>query len=184
MSILLIYFLSNYTQGIAKLNTGSNKPEIPKDIEQLIELLFFAYRDFISDPDKILSPHNFGRAHHRVIHFVAQNPGLKVNELLQILHITRQSLGRVLKQLIDEGYIRQKIGQNDQRQRLLYPTKLGKKLSQQLSLPQSKRLIETFAKMPKGSKEIVSQFLYNMTNIEGREIVKTYTGVPKAGRKI
>ena len=162
------------------MNKISAETPIPKDIEQFIELLFFAYRDFISDPDKILSPLDFGRAHHRVIHFVAQNPGLNVNELLKILHITRQSLGRVLKQLIEEGYIEQRVGKKDQRQRLLYPTQHGTRLSQQLSLPQSKRLIEVFKKLPQESKEIVSQFLYNMTNIEGRETIDTYTGVPKA----
>ena len=116
------------------------------------------------------------------MHFVAQNPGLKVNELLQILHITRQSLGRVLKQLIEEGYIEQKVGKNDQRQRLLYPTQQGEELSQQLSLPQSKRLTDVLSKMPLETKEIVSQFLYNMTNLKGRKIVNTYTGVPNIGK--
>src|ERR1700679_407674 len=69
----------------------------------LIELLFFAYRDFVSDPDEVLSKLRFGRAHHRVLHFVNRNPGMKVAELLDVLKITKQSLGRVLKQLIDEG---------------------------------------------------------------------------------
>ena len=160
------------------MNQTSNKPKIPRDSEQLIELLFFAYRDFISDPDKMLSQLNFGRAHHRVIHFVAQNPGLMVNDLLKILHITRQSLGRVLNQLIKEGYIEQKVGQIDHRQRLLFPTHHGVRLSQQLSLPQSKRITDAFSKLPPGSKELVSQFLYNMTNKEGRDIIETYTGTP------
>ena len=164
------------------MNQKPKTTKIPKDIEQLIELLFFAYRDFISEPDKILSHLNFGRAHHRVMHFVAQNPGLKVNELLQILHITRQSLGRVLKQLIEEGYIEQKVGKNDHRQRLLYPTQQGEELSRQLSLPQSKRLTDVLSKMPLETKEIVGQFLYNMTNLKGRKIVNTYTGVPNIGK--
>ena len=69
----------------------------------LIELLFFAYRDFVGDPDGVLADLGFGRAHHRVLHFVNRNPGMKVAELLDILKITKQSLGRVLKQLIDEG---------------------------------------------------------------------------------
>src|SRR5215208_8436411 len=71
----------------------------------LIELLFFAYRDFVSDPDEVLGKLGFGRAHHRVLHFVNRNPSIKVANLLDILKITKQSLGRVLKQLIDEGYI-------------------------------------------------------------------------------
>src|SRR5262245_12863544 len=86
----------------------------------VIELLFFAYRDFISDPDDALAKIGFGRAHHRVLHFVNRNPGMKVAELLDILKITKQSLGRVLKQLVDEGYVVQKEGSNDRRQRLLF----------------------------------------------------------------
>src|SRR6266581_3689072 len=79
-------------------------------IWDVIELLFFAYRDFVSDPDHVLEKFGFGRAHHRVLHFVNRNPGLKVADLLDILKITKQSLGRVLKQLVDEGYVLQKEG--------------------------------------------------------------------------
>src|SRR5580698_3338516 len=76
----------------------------------IIELLFFAYRDFVGDPDEVLSKLAFGRAHHRVLHFVNRNPGMKVADLLEILNITKQSLGRVLKQLIDQGYVVQREG--------------------------------------------------------------------------
>ena len=76
----------------------------------IIELLFFAYRDFVGDPDEVLLKLGFGRAHHRVLHFVNRNPGMKVADLLEILNITKQSLGRVLKQLVDEGYVLQKEG--------------------------------------------------------------------------
>ena len=86
----------------------------------IIELLFFAYRDFVGDADHELEAFGFGRAHHRVMHFVYRYPGLKVADLLDVLRITKQSLGRVLKQLLDEGYIIQKTGNNDRRQR---PTK-------------------------------------------------------------
>jgi hypothetical protein len=84
----------------------------------IIELLFFAYRDFVGDADHVLEEFGFGRAHHRVVHFVTRYPGLKVADLLDVLRITKQSLGRVLKQLLDEGYIIQKAGDNDRRQRL------------------------------------------------------------------
>src|SRR5437764_788303 len=83
----------------------------------IIELLFFAYRDFVGDADHELEAFGFGRAHHRVMHFVHRYPGLKVADLLDVLRITKQSLGRVLKQLLDEGYIIQKTGNNDRRQR-------------------------------------------------------------------
>ena len=94
----------------------------------IIELLFFAYRDFVGDADHELEAFGFGRAHHRVMHFVHRYPGLKVADLLDVLRITKQSLGRVLKQLLDEGYIVQKTGNNDRRQRLLYATAKGEAL--------------------------------------------------------
>src|SRR4030088_896168 len=102
-------------------------------IWDVIELLFFAYRDFIGDPDDALAKFGFGRAHHRVLHFVNRNPGMKVAELLDILKITKQSLGRVLKQLIDQGYVVQKEGANDRRQRLLYVTPKGEALAMKLA---------------------------------------------------
>ena len=94
-------------------------------IWDIIELLFFAYRDFVTEADDVLAKFGFGRAHHRVLHFVNRNPGMKVAELLDILKITKQSLGRVLKQLVDQGYVVQKEGASDRRQRLLYVTAKG-----------------------------------------------------------
>ena len=96
---------------------GADEP-----IWDIIELLFFAYRDFVGDPDHVLAKFGFGRAHHRVLHFINRNPGIKVADLLVILKITKQSLGRVLKQLVDEGYVVQREGANDRRQRLLFVT--------------------------------------------------------------
>src|ERR1700693_750222 len=99
----------------------------------LIELLFFAYRDFVGDPDEVLAKLGFGRAHHRILHFVNRNPGIKVADLLDILKITKQSLGRVLKQLIDEGYVVQRAGPHDRRQRLLYASEAGEALALRLA---------------------------------------------------
>jgi hypothetical protein len=82
----------------------------------VIELLFFAYRDFVSDPDRILTDYGFGRAHHRVLHFVNRQPGLTIAELLDILRITKQSLNRVLKELVEKGFIEQRPGVQDRRQ--------------------------------------------------------------------
>ena len=87
--------------------TGAHAAE---PIWDLIELLFFAYRDFVGDPDDVLAKFGFGRAHHRVLHFVNRNPGMKVADLLDMLRITKQSLGRVLKQLVDQGYVRAEGG--------------------------------------------------------------------------
>src|SRR5579862_8559120 len=88
----------------------------------LIELMFFAYRDFVGDADRILERLRFGRAHHRVLHFVNRQPGLTIAELLDILKITKQSLSRVLKDLVDTDHIEVAAGTLDRRQRLLYPT--------------------------------------------------------------
>lgn len=129
---------------------------------ELIELLFFAYRDFISDPDEILAEYGFGRAHHRVLHFVSRNPGIRVTELLDILKITKQSLGRVLKQLVDEDFIEQQTGPLDRRQRLLFATGKGRALSERLAVPQSRRLAAALAKLPEGGHEIARQFLYRI----------------------
>src|SRR6202011_3422020 len=106
----------------------------PTDLRwEIIELLFFAYRDFVGDADHELEVFGFGRAHHRVLHFVHRYPGLKVADLLDVLRITKQSLGRVLKQLLDEGYIVQKTGNNDRRQRLLFATAKGEALVAKLA---------------------------------------------------
>ncbi len=102
--------------------------------------MFFAYRDFTCEPDAILKDFGFGRAHHRVIHFVGRNPGIRVAELLSILSITKQSLGRVLRELIETGYVVQREGPSDRRQRLLYLTEAGNRLHQRLVAPQIKRV--------------------------------------------
>src|ERR671917_2871492 len=98
----------------------------------LIELFFFAYRDFVSDPDRILGDYGFGRAHHRVLHFVDRQPGLTIAELLDILKITKQSLNRVLKELIEKGFVESRTGMADRRQRLLFTTAAGQELARQL----------------------------------------------------
>ncbi len=110
------------------------------------ELLFFAYRDFTRDPDAILKDFGFGRAHHRVLHFVDRHSGLRVADLLDILNITKQSLGRVLKQLIDQGYIVQEAGSIDRRERRLYPTEAGKVLAERLAAPQLVRLSDALGR--------------------------------------
>src|SRR5439155_12570065 len=119
---------------------GDRSARANEPIWDVIELLFFAYRDFVGDPDDVLAKFGFGRAHHRVLHFVNRNPGMKVAELLDILKITKQSLGRVLKQLVDEGYIAQKEGANDRRQRLLYVTSAGAALAVKLAGLQTTRI--------------------------------------------
>jgi DNA-binding MarR family transcriptional regulator len=128
----------------------------------IIELLFFAYRDFVGDADHELEAFGFGRAHHRVLHFVHRYPGLKVADLLDVLRITKQSLGRVLKQLLDEGYIVQKTGNNDRRQRLLYATSKGEALVAKLAGMQTMRIDRALAEIGPAQAEAVRNFLRAM----------------------
>jgi DNA-binding MarR family transcriptional regulator len=137
----------------------------------IIELLFFAYRDFVGDPDEVLFKLGFGRAHHRVLHFVNRNPGMKVADLLDILNITKQSLGRVLKQLVDQGYVVQKEGALDRRQRLLYVTPKGEALALKLAGLQTERINRAFGELGPGAHEAARRFLTAMTDADDREAV-------------
>jgi DNA-binding MarR family transcriptional regulator len=128
----------------------------------IIELLFFAYRDFVGDADHELEAFGFGRAHHRVLHFVHRYPGLKVADLLDVLRITKQSLGRVLKQLLDEGYIVQKTGNNDRRQRLLFATAKGEALVGKLAGLQTDRINRALDEIGPADADKVRAFLRAM----------------------
>jgi DNA-binding MarR family transcriptional regulator len=135
----------------------------------IIELLFFAYRDFVGDADAVLAKFGFGRAHHRVVHFVNRNPGIKVADLLDILNITKQSLGRVLKQLIDQGYVLQKEGAQDRRQRLLFVTPKGEALALKLAGLQSARIARAFAALGPAAHDSARQFLTAMIDADNRD---------------
>ena len=137
----------------------------------IIELLFFAYRDFVGDPDEVLSKLGFGRAHHRVLHFVNRNPGMKVADLLDILKITKQSLGRVLKQLVDEGYVVQKEGAEDRRQRLLFVTPKGETLSLKLAMLQTERITRAFSELGPNAHDAARRFLAAMIDPANRDSV-------------
>jgi DNA-binding MarR family transcriptional regulator len=157
--------------GLAERPTIAGGPaaERPEPIWDIIELLFFAYRDFVGDPDVVLEKFGFGRAHHRVLHFVNRNPGMKVADLLDILNITKQSLGRVLKQLVDEGYVLQKEGAQDRRQRLLYVTSKGEALSLKLATLQTQRITRAFAELGPGAHDAARRFLTAMIDTDNRD---------------
>jgi DNA-binding MarR family transcriptional regulator len=148
-----------------------NSPGV-EPVWDLIELLFFAYRDFVSDPDDVLAKFGFGRAHHRVLHFVNRHPGMKVADLLDVLRITKQSLGRVLKQLVDEGYVTQKEGENDRRQRLLFVTSKGEALAMKLAGLQTQRIARALAQLGPGAHEAARRFLIAVIDAEGRDGVQ------------
>jgi DNA-binding MarR family transcriptional regulator len=113
-------------------------------VREGIELLFFAYRDFIAEPDAILARYGFGRAHHRAIHFIGRHPQMTVNELLGILHITKQSLSRVLRELVQQGLVARRPGAHDRRQRRLELTAEGRALEREVSAPQRARVAEAY----------------------------------------
>lgn len=131
---------------------------------RVIELLFFAYREFTADADSILERYGFGRAHHRVLHFVNRDPGLTIAELLDILQITKQSLSRVLRQLIDEDFICQIPGDEDRRQRRLYPTKKGRELAIELSRAQVRRIEAALARSTEEDMRPIASFLLAMAS--------------------
>lgn len=139
------------------------------------ELLFFAYRDFTGEPDAILEQYGFGRAHHRVLHFVYRNPGLRVARLLDILKITKQSLARVLKQLIDTGFIIQRTGPQDRRERQLFTTEKGSALAETLTNLQVKRLAQAFAEAGQGASDATQRFLLAMISQDQRLDVERLT---------
>jgi len=142
-----------------------DRPAAPRSGDlrwDIIELLFFAYRDFVGDADNELEAFGFGRAHHRVMHFVHRYPGLKVADLLDVLRITKQSLGRVLKQLLDEGYIVQRTGNNDRRQRLLFATPKGEALVAKLAGLQTDRITRALRDISPAGVDTVRQFLRAM----------------------
>jgi len=105
-----------------------------------IEAMFFAYRGFTADPDRILENYAYGRAHHRAVHFISRSPGTTVNNLLDILGVTKQSLNRVLRALIEDGLVDSRVGQNDKRERNLFLTEKGHMLEQDLSEAQRRRM--------------------------------------------
>jgi DNA-binding MarR family transcriptional regulator len=164
-----INFSGQNRPAAADSNEGAPSHE---PIWDLIELLFFAYRDFVSDPDDVLTRLNFGRAHHRVLHFVNRHPGMMVADLLDVLKITKQSLGRVLKQLVDEGYVLQKEGENDRRQRLLYVTPKGEQLAMKLAGLQTERIARALNEIGPHAHEAARRFLTAMIDADGRDGVQ------------
>lgn len=178
-------------------DTGSDWPAIAPTSRHdalltYVELLFFAYRDFTGDPDSILQQLGFGRAHHRVLHFVRRYPGLRVAELLQILKITKQSFSRVLRDLVVSGHIERRTGASDRRERLLFATPKGAELADRLARPQIERIAAALAALDESESlsgtaaadhEVAPKFLYLMINAQDRGAVdalmrRRRTGLP------
>ena len=150
---------------MADVKSAANTPFLrEEELRQGIELLYFAYRDFTAEADAMLTRYGFGRAHHRVIYFVGRHPHMSVSDLLGILRITKQSLSRVLGQLVQQGFIVQKPGRSDRRQRLLELTEKGTELERQLSETQRQRIAKAYRE---AGAQAVEGFRKVMTGIIG-----------------
>jgi DNA-binding MarR family transcriptional regulator len=143
----------------------------PAPMYDLIELFFFAYRDFVGDADRLLETYKFGRAHHRVLHFVSRQPGLTIAELLEILKITKQSLNRVLKELIAESFIEVRPGAQDRRRRQLHATPKGARLARELAQVQTRRFQKAVDALGEGGRKRATAFLLAMIDDHQRERV-------------
>jgi len=153
-----------------------------EELRQGIELIFYAYRDFTAEPDAILAEYGFGRAHHRVIYFVGRNPGINVSELLAILRITKQSLSRVLSQLVREGFVIQRPGTRDRRQRLLELTDKGQELERRLTQNQRERVARAFRAAGADAVEGYRKVLLGMINEDDQRQFLRRNGKPGEGK--
>ncbi len=161
-----------------------------EELRQGMEMLFNAYREFTAEADEVLARLGFGRAHHRVIYFVGRHPGISVTELLTILRITKQSLSRVLGELVQEGYIIQTTGISDRRRRLLNLTDKGVHLERQLSEPQRQRVASAYRRAGVEAVEGFRTVMLGLMNDEDRlkfMVTKDRTGgrpglLPERGR--
>jgi DNA-binding MarR family transcriptional regulator len=168
------------TDRIANTEQGTQA----EPVWDIIELLFFAYRDFTGDADQVLAKLGFGRAHHRVLHFVNRQPGLKVAELLDILKITKQSLARVLRQLIAQGYVVQKEGASDRRQRLLYVTARGEALAMKLAGLQTTRIVRALAGLGPNAHATACRFLAAMITPDHHDYVLRFISQADRARRL
>jgi DNA-binding MarR family transcriptional regulator len=149
-----------------------------EQLRQGIEAMFFAYRGFTADPDRILSEMAYGRAHHRAIHFIHRAPGTTVNNLLNILGVTKQSLNRVLRSLIEQGLVISKVGKVDKRERHLLLTDEGSHLEQTLSDAQRARMRSAFRD---AGPEAVAGFRTVLEAMMDTEMQRAYRRLKETG---
>ena len=142
-----------------------------EEIRKVIEIIFFSYRDFTEGPDKILEKLNFGRAHHRVIYFVGKKKNITIKDLLKVLKITKQSLSRVLNQLVKEGYILVSTGQ-DKRTKTLILTDDGYNLENRLSLIQTDKIKTTLRNFNQEAINNFKNILFEMIETDNKKIFK------------
>jgi len=144
-----------------------------------IEAMFFAYRGFTADPDRILEGMDYGRAHHRAVQFIGRTPGLTVSRLMAILGVTKQSLNRVLRTLVEDGLVEARVGREDRRERNLYLTEKGAALERELSDAQRARMRAAYRAAGPQAVQGFRQVLEAMMDPEMR---RAYQGLKEAGQ--
>ncbi|MCH2168991.1 MAG: MarR family transcriptional regulator [Oceanicola sp.] len=149
-----------------------------EQLRKAIEAMFFAYRGFTADPDRILQEHGYGRAHHRALHFIQRSPGTTVNNLLDTLGVTKQSLNRVLRTLIEQGLVESSVGLQDRRERHLSLTEAGQALERALSDAQRSRMRAAFRS---AGPEAVSGFRQVLEAMMDPELRRRYRRIAKSG---
>lgn len=165
-----------------RLASGPGGEESPEALRRVMELLFYAYRDITAEPDRLLAEVGFGRAHHRAIHFIRRNPGISVAELVEVLRITKQSLARVLRQLVDRGFVVQETDAQDRRRRRLYLTRAGEALENLASAPQQARLSRAFRSAGPEAVDGYLQVLWALVDETDRAALLRASGRPRRGR--
>ena len=149
-----------------------------EQLQQGIEAMFFAYRGFTADPDRILSEMAYGRAHHRAVHFINRSPGTTVYNLLNILGVTKQSLNRVLRTLIADGLVESRVGEIDRRERHLHLTNEGRLLEGRLSDAQRARMRSAFRDV---GPDAVAGFRRVLEAMMDKEMQRAYTRLKESG---
>jgi DNA-binding MarR family transcriptional regulator len=144
-----------------------------------IEAMFFAYRGFTADPDRILSTMSYGRAHHRALHFIHRSPGTTVKNLLSILGVTKQSLNRVLRTLIEDGLVEIKPGEQDKRERHLFLTHAGEELESGLSEAQRRRMRAAYRA---AGADAVAGFRQVLEAMMDKDMREHYRALTQTGR--
>ncbi|WP_312525435.1 MarR family transcriptional regulator [Paracoccus sp. (in: a-proteobacteria)] len=142
-----------------------------EQIRRGIEAIYFSYRAFTSDPDQILNEIDYGRAHHRALYFIGREPGLTVSALLDVLQVTKQSLNRVLRALLEAKLVESRVGRRDRRERLLYLTDAGTALERRLSEPQRTRLRNAYRTV---GPQAVAGFRQVMEAMMDRDTLRQY----------
>src|SRR5271165_2550824 len=159
---------SSMPSDASKADLAGRPPRGEEPMYELIELFFFAYRDFVADADRLLEAYGFGRAHHRVLYFVTRRPGLTIAELLEILRITKQSLNRVLRELVDKNFVEIRAGALDRRRRQLYATADGERLALRLAQVQTRRFALALEQLDDRGNQSALAFLTAMIDPQNR----------------